>query len=123
MSMIISPALACAEQEEGPAALAACWPQFSAAELRRLRFLAYRRATGRLRPPGPLRAAGVRLAEEIAAYLRTPAPPASQPQHAASPDVPPLWRAWMDAQRPPHRSRRPREAAAQRTTRRYVKER
>jgi hypothetical protein len=95
MSMIISPAVTQAEQE-GLAALTARWPQFSAPELHRLRFLAYRRATGQLRPPGPLCPAGVRLAEEIAAYLRTPAPP---PQYAAAGGVPPLWRAWLDAQR------------------------
>jgi hypothetical protein len=110
MSMIISPALACAEQEEDPAALAACWPEFSAAELRRLRFLAYRRATGRLRPPAPLRATGVHLAEEIAAYLRDPPPPAPQLQHAAALGVPLLWRAWLDAQRPLRSSGSPREA-------------
>jgi hypothetical protein len=113
MSTIISTALEQTEQEEDLATLAACWPEFSAAELRRLHFLAYRRVTGRLRPPRPLRAAGVRLAAEIAAYLRTPVPPpVPVPQHAAAPDVPPLWRAWLDAQRPPHRSHRPRHASA-----------
>jgi hypothetical protein len=112
MSTIISTALASAEQEEGLAALAACWPEFSTPELRRLSFLAYRRAAGRLRPPRALRAAGVRLAEEIAAYLRAPAPPAPQMQHAAAPDVPPLWRAWLEAQRPAQRAPMPRAASA-----------
>jgi hypothetical protein len=105
MSTIISTTIEQAEQEEDLATLAACWPEFSAAELRRLHFLAYRRAAGRLRPPRPLRAAGVRLAGEIAAYLRAPAPPpAPQVQDAAVVDVPPLWRAWLEAQRPAQRA-------------------
>ena len=108
MSTIISTAPARAAQEEDLAALAACWPEFNAPELRRLHFLAYRRAAGRLRPPRPLRAAGVRLAEEIAAYLRTPAPPpVPVPRYAAALDVPPLWRAWLDAQRRPQRAHSP----------------
>ena len=98
MSMTTSTAIVRAQQEEGPAALTACWPAFSAPELSRLRFLAYRRATGRLRPPGPLRAAGARLAAEIAAYLHAPAAaPAPQVRIAAALDVPPLWRAWLEA--------------------------
>jgi hypothetical protein len=109
MSTIISPALPRAEQEEDLAALAARWPEFSAAEVCRLRFLAYRRATGRLRPPKPLRAAGARLAAEVAAYLRTPAP---LPPGVAAVEVPPLWWAWLAAQRPPQRSPGPRGAAA-----------
>jgi hypothetical protein len=114
MSTIISTARAREEQEEELAALGAYWPEFSAAELRRLHFLAYRRATGRLRPPRRLRTAGVRLAEEIAAYLRTPAPrpPAPQVRDAAAPDVPPLWRAWLEAQRPAQRVPVPRAAPA-----------
>jgi hypothetical protein len=86
-------------------ALAACWPEFSAAEVRRLSFLAYRRTTGRLHPPAPLSAAGTRLAAEIAAYLRTPLPP-----HGAAVGVPPLWRTWLDAQRPPGSVHSPRDA-------------
>jgi hypothetical protein len=39
-----------------PADLATCWPQVSARELARLRFLVYRRQTGRIRPPAPVRA-------------------------------------------------------------------
>jgi hypothetical protein len=87
-------------------ALAACWPEFSAAEVRRLTFLAYRRATGRLHPPAPLRAAGTHLAAEIAAYLRTP----PLPPHGAAGGVPPLWRSWLDAQRPPGSVHSPRDA-------------
>jgi hypothetical protein len=91
-------------------ALAACWPEFSAAEVRRLNFLAYRRTTGHLHPPAPLSAAGTHLAAEIAAYLHRPPLPAPQPPTAAAVGVPPLWRAWLDAQGPPRRAQRPWEA-------------
>jgi hypothetical protein len=97
MSTIIIAATARVEHEEDLPTLAASWPEFSAAELRRLRFLAYRRRTGRLHPPVPLGAAGARVCAEIAAYLRTPAPlPAPAPwlQQAAAMDRPPSWRAW-----------------------------
>lgn len=99
VSTIISTARTRAEQAEEMAAPAAGWPQLSAPELRRLRFLAYRRASGRLHPAAPLRAAGMQLAAEIAAYLRAPTP-APQLQDAAAAGVPPLWRAWLDAHRP-----------------------
>ena len=92
------------------AVLAACWPEFSAAEVRRLSFLAYRRSTGRLQPPAPLRPVGTQLAEEIAAYLRTPPPPAPQLPRATAVGVPPLWRSWLDAQRPPGSVHSPRDA-------------
>jgi hypothetical protein len=39
-----------------PADLATRWPPFSARELARLCFLVYRRQTGRIRPPAPVRA-------------------------------------------------------------------
>jgi hypothetical protein len=84
-------------------ALAACWPEFSAVEVRRLNFLAYRRTTGRLQPPAPLGVAGTHLAAEIAAYLRWP-------PHVGAVGVPPLWRSWLDAQRPSGSVHSPREA-------------
>jgi hypothetical protein len=84
-------------------ALAACWPEFSAAEVRRLSFLAYRRTTGRLQPPAPLGAVGTHLAAEISAYLRWPPP-------GGAVGVPPLWRSWLDAQRPPGSVHSPRDA-------------
>jgi hypothetical protein len=93
-------------------ALAACWPVFTIAEVGRLSFLAYRRTTGRLQPPAPLGAEGTRLAAEIAAYLRRPPPlpPAPQPPHGEVAGVPPLWRSWLDAQRPPGSVHSPRDA-------------
>jgi hypothetical protein len=92
------------------AVLAACWPEFSAAEVRRLTFQVYRRTTGRLHPPAPLGAAGTHLAAEIAAYLRRPAPPAPQPRYAMVVGVHPHWRAWLDAQRPRGSVASPRDA-------------
>jgi hypothetical protein len=92
------------------AALAACWPEFSAAEVRRLSFQVYCRTTGRLHPPRPLRAVGTHLAAEIAAYLRTPPPLAPQPHYAAAVGVPHLWRSWVDAQQPPGSVHSPRDA-------------
>jgi hypothetical protein len=101
VSTIISTAMPCTEQAENLAAWAACWPQFSAPELRRLRFVAYRRATGRLRPSAPLHPTGGRVCAEIAAYLRTPTP--RWPDTAAV-GVPPLWRMWLDAHGPAQRA-------------------
>jgi hypothetical protein len=86
------------------AVLAACWPEFSAAEVCRLSFQVYCRSTGRLHPPAPLGVVGTHLAAEIAAYLRTPLPPTPQPHYAAAAGAPPLWRAWLDAQEPPRRA-------------------
>jgi hypothetical protein len=112
MSMLSSTAQARAAQEEDLAALAARWPPFSAPELRRLQFLAYRRTTGRLRPPAPLGAAGTQLAAEIAASLHTPVPPAPPRPAAAAVGVPPLWRAWLAAQQLAPRAHRPGDALA-----------
>jgi hypothetical protein len=92
------------------AVLAACWPEFSAAEVRRLSFQVYCRSTGRLHLPAPLGAVGTHLAEEIAAYLRTPPPPAPQPDYAAGVGMDPLWRAWQDAKRPRGSVHSPRDA-------------
>jgi hypothetical protein len=91
------------------AVLAACWPEFSAAEVRRLTFQVYRRTAGRLHPPAPLGAAGTHLAAEVAAYLRTP-PLAPQPQRATGGGMPPHWRSWLDTQRPPGSVHSPRDA-------------
>jgi hypothetical protein len=91
-------------------ALAACWPEFSAAEVCRLNFLAYRRTTGRLQPPAPLGTAGTHLAAEAAAYLRKPPPLPPQPPHAPATSVPPLWRSWLDAERPRGSVHSPRDA-------------
>jgi hypothetical protein len=92
------------------AVLAACWPEFSATEVRRLTFQVYRRTTGHIHPPAPLGAAGTPLAAEIAAYLRRPAPPAPRPQDAVVASVHPHWRAWLDAQRPRGSVASPRDA-------------
>jgi hypothetical protein len=59
-----------------PADLAARWSQFSARELARLRFLVYRRRTGRMRPPVPVRAEVDAL---CASLLATSGPPDPQP--------------------------------------------
>jgi hypothetical protein len=91
------------------AALAACWPEFGAAEVRRLSFQVYCRTTGRHHPPAPLGAVGTHLAGEIAAYLRT-RPPAPQPQYAAAVGVPPRWHAWLEAPRPRGSVPSPRDA-------------
>jgi hypothetical protein len=91
------------------AVLAACWPEFSAAEVRRLIFQVYRRTTGYIHPPAPLGAAGTHLADEIASYLRTP-PPAPQPGYAVAVGVHPLSAAWLDAQRPRGSVHSPRDA-------------
>jgi hypothetical protein len=87
------------------AVLAACWPEFSAAEVCRLSFQVYCRSTGRLHPPAPLGAVGTHLAAEIAAYLRTPLPPTPKPHYAdPAAGVPPLWRSWLDRQGPARRA-------------------
>jgi hypothetical protein len=59
-----------------PADLATRWPPFSARELARLRFLVYRRQTGRIRPPAPVRAGVDAL---CASLLATSGPPDPQP--------------------------------------------
>ena len=59
-----------------PAELATRWPPFSERERARLRFLVYRRQTGRIRPPVPVRAEVNAL---CAALLATSGPPDPQP--------------------------------------------
>ena len=59
-----------------PADLAPCWPQFSERERARLRFLVYRRQTGRICPAAPVRAEVDAL---CAALLATSGPPDPQP--------------------------------------------
>jgi hypothetical protein len=59
-----------------PAGLAARWPPFSARVLARLRFLVYRRQTGRIRPPVPVRAEVDAL---CAALFAASGPPDLQP--------------------------------------------
>jgi hypothetical protein len=56
--------------------LAPRWPQFSERELARRRFLVYRRQTGRIRPPAPVRAEVDAL---CAALLATSGSPDPQP--------------------------------------------
>ena len=56
--------------------LATRWPQLSERELARLCFLLYRRQTGRIRPPAPVRTEVDAL---CAALLATSGPPDPQP--------------------------------------------
>ena len=67
-----------------PVDLATRWPQVSARELARLRFLVYRRQTGRIRPLVPVRAEVDAL---CAALLATSGPPDPQPPKRPIPDV------------------------------------
>jgi hypothetical protein len=59
-----------------PADRATRWPQVSERELTRLRFLVYRRQTGRIRPPAPVRAEVDAL---CASLLAASGPPDPQP--------------------------------------------
>jgi hypothetical protein len=59
-----------------PADLATRWPQFSERERARLRFLVYRRQTGRIRPPVPVPA---EVDAVCAALLAPSGPPDPQP--------------------------------------------
>jgi hypothetical protein len=73
------------------------WPALSADDLRRLRFFAYLRQKGRIRPPAP---AGEEAEALCAALLREP--PASRAaisgrQHAYHGGLPLLWQAWAEA--------------------------
>jgi len=103
-------------------ALATRWPQFSARELDRLRFLVYLRQTGRIHRPAPVRAEVDAL---CAALLTYPAPPDPAPprrstggavpspapaRRAAPAGVPPMWAAWSEKYgtlRPDRAGRRP----------------
>ena len=74
------------------------WPLLSAAELGRLRFLAYLRQTGRLRPPAP---AGAEVEALCAALLRDPLvsqDTSGVQRNAYYGGLPPLWRAWAEQQ-------------------------
>jgi hypothetical protein len=73
------------------------WPSLSADDLRRLRFFAYLRRTGRIRPPAPTE-------EEVdalcAALLREP--PTARATIGGGPNayhggLPLLWQAWAEA--------------------------
>jgi hypothetical protein len=71
------------------------WPALSAADRRRLHFVAYLRRTGRLRPAAPVTAAVEAL---CTALLRPPAPRVrvSGPSHGG---LPPIWQAWAEKQK------------------------
>jgi hypothetical protein len=94
MSTISTTDITRADLEEDLQGLAAQWPQFSAQELRRLRFHVYRRHTGRIQPAEPVRAEVDAL---CAALLARSSPPA----YAAS-ELPAdrvlsrLWVAWAE---------------------------
>jgi hypothetical protein len=102
MSTIISTASARAEHEEDLKALEARWPQFSVRELYRLRFLLYRRRTGRIRPPAPVRADTEVLCAALLGGTSPPAREALRPQSSHTIGVPPLWAAWAAQQRTRH---------------------
>jgi hypothetical protein len=67
-----------------PVDLATRWPEFSERERARLRFLVYRRQTGRIRPPAPVRAKVDALCTSL---LATSGPPDPQPPKRPIPDV------------------------------------
>jgi len=66
-------------------------------ELHRLRFLAYLRRTGRIRPPATVAAEVDAL---CAALLRNPPSPRTTTEGPRTPygGLPPLWRAWAEQQ-------------------------
>jgi hypothetical protein len=75
---------------------------FTPAEVQRLRFWAYRRAQGYMRPPAAVRPGVERLCDEIVAYLRPlPRRTPPRPPHTVGGSLPPLWRAWAAAQQHP----------------------
>jgi hypothetical protein len=72
------------------------WPALSAADLERLRFFAYLRRMGRLRPAAAVDASVDAL---CMALLREPPAPrvrGSGPSHGG---LPPIWQAWAEKQR------------------------
>jgi hypothetical protein len=83
------------------------WPALSADDLHRLRFLAYLRRTGRLRPPGPI---GEEVDALCRALRRKPMAPSatsglrrSAYHHGPRPSwyhggLPPVWQAWAAKQ-------------------------
>lgn len=85
---------------------ASSWPLLSERELNRLRFLAYCRADGRIRPPAPVQANVDTLCDEIIAALAAeraasqvpPVPePQSYPHEGSTPAAAntPAWRATL----------------------------
>lgn len=75
------------------------WPSLSADDLHRLRFFAYLRRTGRLRPPTPVGAEADAL---CAILFREPSAPraAIGGRHDAYyGGLPPLWREWVEKQK------------------------
>jgi hypothetical protein len=74
------------------------WPSLSAADLRRLHFLAYLRLTGRIRPPAPIRPAVDALCTAL--FRAPPAPRATigERPNAYHGGLPPLWQAWAAKQ-------------------------
>jgi hypothetical protein len=71
-------------------------PALSAADLERLRFFAYLRRTGRLRPAAPV---DVTVDALCTALLREPPAPrvrVSRPSHGG---LPPIWQAWAETQK------------------------
>lgn len=102
-------------------ALATRWPQFSARELDRLRFLVYLRQTGRIHRPAPVRAEVDALCTALLTDPGRPDPgpprrptggavPPAPPRRAAPGGVPPMWAAWSEKYgtlRPDRAGRRP----------------
>ena len=94
-------AFAGADEAETLEDLAARWPQFSVQELRRLRFLAYRRHTGRVRQATPVSVDVDRSCVALVRRLRRPTRPVAP---SIAPGIPPLWAAWAEQQRARRRS-------------------
>lgn len=78
------------------------WPLLSTAELRRLRFLAYLRRTGRIRPPAPVSAETNALCASLlsdAPALPSAAPRGQRSRATVQGGLPPLWYTWAETQR------------------------
>lgn len=89
------------------------WPLLSVRELNRLRFLAYRRANGRMSSPAPLRADVDTLCDEIISTLATgqmsPTPESLPYPREESPSASagtPAWRATLASVPPTFAARR-----------------
>jgi hypothetical protein len=97
------------EQEHAGAGTGPLWPLLSAVELRRLRFLAYCRATGRIRPAASVRAeveilcasllSGRQLPGGTSSERRAPPPRGASGVPPFASGLPPLWQAWVERQR------------------------